>query len=84
MILVPFESLHIDFIQPSWPIMKEGIALEKASISYTAMAEGQIVMIAGIIPIWQGVAESCFIPTKIIQKNYVGAPRKRCLSPYNI
>ena len=71
MILVPFESWHIDFIQPSWPIMKEGIALEKASISYTAMAEGEIVMIAGIIPIWQGVAESFLIPTKLLQKNKI-------------
>ena len=68
MIVVPFESWHLDFIQPSWPVMKEGLALEKASISYTAIEKGQIVIIAGIIPIWQGVAESFLIPSQLLQK----------------
>ena len=71
MIVVPFESWHLDFITPLWPVMKDGLALEKTSISYTAIDEGRPVVIAGVIPIWQGVAESYLIPSALFPKHKI-------------
>lgn len=71
MIVVPFESWHLDLIQPLWPVMKAGLALEKTSISYTAIEDGKVVTIAGVIPVWQGVAESFLIPSELFQNHKI-------------
>jgi len=71
MIVVPFESWHLDFIKPLWPVLHNGVALEKCSISFTAIVDARPVAIAGVIPIWKGVAESYLIPSALFPKHKI-------------
>jgi hypothetical protein len=71
MIVVPFEPWHLDFIKPLWPVFTDKIALERSSISFTAVDYGKPLAIAGIIPLWKGVAESYMIPSALFPNHKI-------------
>lgn len=64
MIVVPFENWHWEFIQPEWPVYREGIDFERQSVSFTLCEEGQFYAIFGAVPLWPGNYETFLFTDK--------------------
>ncbi len=64
MIVVPFENWHLEFLQPEYPIFREGINWQQQAVAFTLYEDGHYYAIFGAVPMWPGVAESFLFVSK--------------------
>lgn len=71
MIVVPFEEWHWEFITPAWPVWREGVNFERDACAVTLTEAGKLYAVFGCVPVWPGVVETFFIPSKDFDKKKV-------------
>lgn len=67
MIVVPFENWHLDFLQPEFPVFRDGIDWEKQAVAFTLYEDGHYYAIFGAVPIWKGMYETFLFTDKKFQ-----------------
>tara|TARA_E500000178_G_scaffold329674_1_gene360816 strand:- start:151 stop:561 length:411 start_codon:yes stop_codon:yes gene_type:complete len=64
MIVVPFENWHLDFLEPEYPIFREGINWETQAVAQTLYEDGHYFAIFGAVPLWEGNVETFLFTSK--------------------